>query len=90
MLNITYANAEVVTKKVKGSLVKTIIAEEGTYPDNGISGDYWYIKIKKAIPTIKIGEGTVGAIKYKDKNGNIRNVANIVYKDNQGNIRNLK
>lgn len=90
MLNITYANVEVVTKKVKGSLVKTITAEEGTYPDNGISGDYWYIKVKKAIPTIKIGGRTVGAIKYKDKNGNIRNISSIRYKDSAGRIRNLK
>lgn len=90
MLNISYANVKIVTKKVKGSLVKTIIAEEGTYPDDGISGDYWYIKVKKAIPTIRIGNRTVGAIKYKDKNGNIRNITNIRYKDKNGNIRNLK
>lgn len=74
MINIDFKKVNIVTKKVKGSLVKTITAEEGTYPDNGIKGDYWYIKIKKAIPTIKIDGRTVGAVKYKDKNGNIRNL----------------
>ena len=90
MLNISYANVKIVTKKVKGSLVKTIIAEEGTYPDNGIKGDYWYIKVKKAIPTIKIGGGTVGAIKYKDSTGRIRNISSVRYKDSAGRIKNLK
>lgn len=90
MLNIDFKKVNVVTKKVKGTLVKTEIAEEGTYPDNGVKGDYWYIKIKKAIPTIKIDGRTVSAVKYKDKNGNIRNIANIRYKDKNGNIRNLK
>ena len=90
MLNISYANVKVVEKKTKGSLVKTITAEEGTYPDNGIKGEYWYIKIKKAIPTIKIGGRTVGAIKYKDSTGKIRNISSIRYKDSEGRIRNLK
>ena len=88
--DISYKDVKIIEEKIKSTLVKTITAEEGTYPDDGISGNYWYIKVKKAIPTIKIGGGTVGAIKYKDKNGNIRNVANIVYKDSAGRIRNLK
>lgn len=30
----------------KGSnLLETVVAPEGTYPDNGKSGDYWYVKI---------------------------------------------
>ena len=87
---VKYKIRSITKSTKKGSLVKTIIAEEGTYPDDGISGENWYVKIKKAIPTIKIGGRTVGAIKYKDSTGKIRNVANIVYKDNSGNIRNLK
>lgn len=90
MINIDFKKVNIVTKKVKGSLIKTITAEEGTYPDNGISGDYWYVKIKKAIPTIKIGERTVGAIKYKDSTGKIREISSIRYKDSAGRIRNLK
>lgn len=32
-----------------------IIAEDGTYPDDGIHTDgYWYVKIKKAFPTMRI------------------------------------
>ncbi len=90
MINIDFKKVNVVTKKVKGSLVKTTIAEEGTYPDNDISGDYWYVKLKKAIPTIRIGGRTVSAIKYKDSTGKIREISSIRYKDSAGNIRNLK
>ena len=90
MLNISYANVKVVEKKIKGSLIKTITAEEGTYPDDGIKGDNWYVKIKKAIPTIKIGGRTVGAIKYKDSTGKIREISSVRYKDSAGRIRNLK
>lgn len=33
-----------VTNKSRGSYVDTIQAEDGTYPDNGASGSYWYVK----------------------------------------------
>jgi len=33
-----------VKKSSKGSFVETIIAEDGLYPNNGVSGSYWYIK----------------------------------------------
>ncbi|WP_055078782.1 hypothetical protein [Lagierella massiliensis] len=90
MATVDYQKVNVVTKKVKGSLIKTEVAEEGTYPDNGVKGDYWYVKLKKAIPTIRIGGRTVGAIKYKDSAGNIREISSVRYKDSAGNIRNLK
>lgn len=35
-------------------LIEETIAEEGTYPDNGIQGDYWYIKTRKAFPDLHI------------------------------------
>lgn len=87
---VQYTLVEIVSKYTKTTLKETVTAEEGTYPDDGIQGDYWYVKIKKAIPTIKIGGRTVGAIKYKDSTGKIRNISSIRYKDNSGNIRNLK
>lgn len=32
--------------KIKGTTqYENVVAEEGTYPDNGVSGDYWYVKI---------------------------------------------
>ena len=34
----------------KGDYVKTIIAEDGAYPDDGIQGDYWYVKGERAFP----------------------------------------
>ena len=34
---LTFTNA-------KGDFIETVTAEDGTYPDNGVSGSYWYIK----------------------------------------------
>lgn len=31
-----------------GSFIETVTAKEGTYPDNGIQGEYWYVKKGKA------------------------------------------
>lgn len=42
------------TRKVRNLLLETIEAEEGTYPDNGIQGDYWYIKKGLAFPELKM------------------------------------
>lgn len=30
-----------------GSFIETVTAEEGTYPDNGVQGEYWYVKKDK-------------------------------------------
>lgn len=35
-------------------LIEELIAEEGTYPDNGIQGDYWYIKTRKVFPDLHV------------------------------------
>lgn len=32
------------TTPIKGAYIDTIQAEDGTYPNNGISGNYWYVK----------------------------------------------
>lgn len=87
---ITFKLTFIKESKSKSTLKETVTAEEGTYPDNGIQGDYWYIKVKKAIPTIRIDERTVSAIKYKDRTGKIREISSVRYKDSEGNIRNLK
>ena len=44
-----------------GALIETLKAEEGTYPDNGISGSYWYVKTKRAFPAIRVIAG--GSVK---------------------------
>lgn len=31
--------------RTRGSYVNTILAKSGQYPDNGISGSYWYVKV---------------------------------------------
>lgn len=76
----------------KTTKIDTIIAEEGSYPDNAISGDYWYVKLKKAFPTIryKDSQGAVHNIDsayYKDSQGVIHELEDITYKDAQGEIR---
>lgn len=58
----------------KTTKIDTIIAEEGSYPDNSFSGDYWYVKLKKAFPTIR----------YKDSQGAVHNTDSAYYKDSQG------
>lgn len=43
------------TSYSRGSFIDTIIAEDGTYPDNGRVGTtYWYIKGNKAFPDFKV------------------------------------
>ena len=34
--------------------IDTIVAEETAYPQDGISGDFWYKRIKPAFPTMRI------------------------------------
>ena len=73
-----------------GSLVSEFISEEGMYPDDGIQGDYWYVKKSRAINfKYKDINGIVYDIaeaKYKDVNGNIVDIASAIYKDSDGNI----
>ena len=73
-----------------GSLVSEFISEEGVYPDDGVQGDYWYIKKSRAINfKYKDINGIVYDIaeaKYKDVNGNIVDIASAIYKDSNGNI----
>lgn len=48
-------NHEMWQYRVKDTLIETLTAEEGTYPDDGIHTDgYWYVKIKLAFPTMRI------------------------------------
>lgn len=42
------------TRKVRYRLLETIEAEEGTYPDNGIQGNYWYVKKGLTFPELKM------------------------------------
>ena len=77
--------------RTNGVFIENFVAEEGTYPDDGIHSDeFWYVKGDKAIPTIKIADKTVGAIKFRDSTGAIKNIANITYKDSTGSIRQFK
>lgn len=57
------------TSYSRGSYIDTIIAEDDTYPDNGRSGSYWYIKRQRAFPEFDVREG--GAL-YKSQDGWVR------------------
>lgn len=74
----------------KGDLIELVISEEGMYPDDGVQGDYWYVKKGRAINfKYKDINGIVYDIaeaKYKDVNGNIVDIASAIYKDGSGNI----
>lgn len=51
--------AQLANCRVKNTLIESVIAEEGTYPDDGIHTDgFWYVKVKKAFPEIKVIDGT--------------------------------
>jgi len=69
----------------KGAFIETVVAEDGTYPDNGVSGSYWYVKVGLAFPSFNIKiDGTLretigGGVKI---NGVIRNIDTISLKVN--------
>lgn len=50
---------EVDIKRIKGEFIEKVIAEDGTYPSDGIQGEYWYVKgeLSNAPPVI-IGQNT--------------------------------
>ena len=39
---------------IQGTYINTIVAEDGTYPDDGISGSYWYVKGALVFPSMGI------------------------------------
>lgn len=49
-----YATCSEVTDYSKGSFIEEVIAEEGTYPDDGVYGSYWYVKVGVGFPGIKM------------------------------------
>lgn len=66
-------------KLSKGSYVETVKAEEGTYPDDGIKGDYWYVKQEK-VSDIKVnvnGEARDISKVYVNINGQRREVTSM-------------
>ena len=82
---ITINRDELLTYRKKTTLIETIKAEEGTYPDNGIKENYWYVKIKRAFPTLlyKDDQGvvhTIGRAFYKDLDGQVKELTDIKFK----------
>ena len=41
----------------KGTYLSTIEAEDGTYPDNGVQGGYWWVKGALVFPSLKLRVG---------------------------------
>lgn len=44
----SYAEKRVQVERTKGNFIETIIAEDGTYPNDGINNGYWYVKKRVA------------------------------------------
>ena len=61
-----------------GDLVEVVIEEDGAYPENGVQGDYWYIRTKRTVN-----------LKYKDETGIIRDIARAYYKDSSGVVKEI-
>lgn len=72
-IQITKANT-------RGDLIESIVAEENTYPTNGIKDGKWYIR-REIIQERKIS--------VKDSGGKLINIASIYFKDNNSNIINI-
>lgn len=41
-----YTSAASTSEKVQGDYIDTVYGDEGEYPDNGILGDYWYVRVE--------------------------------------------
>lgn len=82
-------------KNTKKDFVKTIIADETEYPEDGAKGDYWYVrgdKINGFNIVFRDNKGTKSYVKnayYKNENGEIVKVKNVYYIDEERNIKNL-
>lgn len=48
MKAISKTQRDIYYNKAKGSFIETIVAEERAYPNDGIQGNYWYVKKGKA------------------------------------------
>lgn len=72
---------QLASMRIKGTLIGTVKVEEGTYPDDGIHTDgYWYVKVKKAFPGIKVVDGTTlktATSAYIVQDGQLKNVSDI-------------
>ncbi|MBG9773577.1 hypothetical protein [Brevibacillus laterosporus] len=69
----------------KGSYIGDVVAEDGTYPENGAQGNYWYVKIGPAFPNIKVNIG--GSWKectegWVNVNGAWKSIERILIKEN--------
>lgn len=77
------------------ALIETIVAEEGTYPDNGIQDGFWYVRGDRIFPKLKFkaADGqilSIGGAVYKDSSGVIRNISKVFYKDANGIVKAIK
>lgn len=72
-------------------LIEEFIAEEGTYPDNGIHGDFWYIK-KGLVETfsavhVKVGTAIKKATKGYVKTGGVLKEIKEIYVKKDGQLK---
>jgi hypothetical protein len=42
------------SSRSRGSFIENVIAEQGTYPNNGIQGGYWYVLVGPAFSDIRV------------------------------------
>lgn len=74
------------TTYTRGSFIDTVIAEDGTFPDNGrVGATYWYIKRNKAFPDFKVkanGQLRTAEEGWVKVNGILRPIEQMWVKDN--------
>lgn len=71
---------QITKAKTRGDLIESIVAEENTYPTNGIKDGKWYIR-REIIQERKIS--------VKDSGGKLINIASIYFKDSNSNINDI-
>lgn len=76
--------------KTRGNLIESIVAEENTYPTNGIKDGKWYVRKEKiAEIKAKFNNETLTKAYYKDSQNVVRKLSKAYFKDSNGNIKRL-
>lgn len=87
---IELIKVRVMSSQARGSFIETIVADENTYPTNGIKDGKWYIRREKiAEIKAKFNNETLTKAYYKDSQNVVRKLSKAYFKDVDGYIERL-
>jgi len=62
----------------RGSFIEEVTAEAGTYPDDGMYGSYWYVKVGVAFPSLQVKVNGANIVEGWVKiDGSLKKIADI-------------